>query len=112
MLSKKIELLIVAVACTCLGFAAGRAMSRHPGTIQRPSLVSLPPTGDRCGDPNERACVPGEMSDDLIRLLCFQGLVSAEWMRARGFDAQGSPKRGCELSAHEKETFETTVELE
>jgi hypothetical protein len=52
--------------------------------------------------PQERACSPEEFSDDEFRLLCAEGLVSAQWMYERGFDTRETVGGRCELSQEEE----------
>jgi hypothetical protein len=49
----------------CLGFAGGWEAQRYLGSpTPRPQRVIPPGVVKRCGDPNERACAPNEVSDN------------------------------------------------
>jgi len=87
-------------------FVGGRLVERHEAYIRLRPPAPLP-AGilKRCGDSKERACRPGELSDNDLRGFCIEGRVSAELMRGRGFDAHDGVNGHCELSLDEQDVF-------
>jgi hypothetical protein len=86
-----------------LGFAGGWLAERHDASARsRPPAPFPPGIMKRCGDPAERTCHPGELSDNDLRWFCMEGRVTAELMRGRGFDAQDGTNGRCVLSQDEQ----------
>lgn len=90
-------------ALVFVGFVGGWAVERRLASPRSPTPTELlAGTVKRCGDQHERACGPDEFSDDELRLLCAEGLVTAQWMHERGFDTHDTADGRCELSQEEE----------
>jgi hypothetical protein len=84
-------------------FTGGRPAERLDASARsRPPAPFPPGIMKRCGDPTERMCYPGELSDNDLRWFCMEGRVTAELMRGRGFGAQDGANEHCELSQGEQ----------